>query len=196
MGKKLEGKNVVVTGSGRGIGRAVALLAAAEGAKVVVNDPGVAMDGSGTDKAPADQVVDAIRSGGGTAVANYDSVASVAGGENIIKTCVDSFGRIEDGEVWVHNIHISAYSHTGYARHDETRPRKLLLHKSEIRKLIGKVVERGMTLVPVRMYFKDGRVKVAISLAKGKKEHDRRETIRRRETDRETRAAIKERRRE
>jgi SsrA-binding protein len=106
----------------------------------------------------------------------------------------DSFGRVEDGEVWVHGLHISAYSHSGYARHEELRKRKLLLHKDEIRKLIGKVVERGMTLVPIRMYFKDGRVKVAISLAKGKKEHDRRETIKRRETDRETRAAIKERR--
>ncbi len=108
----------------------------------------------------------------------------------------DSFGRVQDGEVFVHNMHISAYSHRGYADHEATRPRKLLLHKSEIRKLIGKVVERGMTLVPVRMYFKTGRVKVSISLAKGKKEHDRRETIKRRETERESRAAIKERRRE
>ncbi len=106
----------------------------------------------------------------------------------------DSFGRVQDGEVFVHNVHISAYSHRGYADHEATRPRKLLLHKSEIRKLIGKVVERGMTLVPIRMYFKNGRVKVAISLAKGKKEYDRRETIKRRETERETRAAIKERR--
>jgi SsrA-binding protein len=108
----------------------------------------------------------------------------------------DSFGRIQDGEVFVHNMHISAYSHRGYADHEATRPRKLLLHKNEIRKLIGKVVERGMTLVPVRMYFKNGRVKVAISLAKGKKEHDRRETIKRREADRESRAAMKERRRD
>ncbi len=108
----------------------------------------------------------------------------------------DSFGRVQDGEVFVHNVHISAYSHRGYADHEATRPRKLLLHKSEIRKLIGKVVERGMTLVPVRLYFKNGRVKVAISLAKGKKEHDRRETIKRREAERESRAAIKERRRE
>ena len=72
--------------------------------------------------------------------------------------------------------------------------RKLLLHRHEIRKLIGKTVEKGMTLVPVRMYFKNGRVKVAVSLAKGKKEYDKRETIKRRETDRETRAAVKERR--
>jgi SsrA-binding protein len=106
----------------------------------------------------------------------------------------DSFGRVEDGEVFVHNMHISAYSHRGYADHDALRPRKLLLHKNEIRKLIGKVVERGMTLVPLRLYFKDGRVKVAICLAKGKQAHDRRETIKRREADRETRAAIKERR--
>jgi SsrA-binding protein len=108
----------------------------------------------------------------------------------------DSFGRVEDGEVWVHNVHISAYSHRGYADHDATRRRKLLLHKNEIRKLVGKTVERGMTLVPVRMYFKAGRVKVAISLAKGKKEHDRRETVKRREADQESRAAMKERRRE
>ncbi len=108
----------------------------------------------------------------------------------------DSFARVEDGEVYVHNMHISAYSHRGYSDHEATRRRKLLLHKNEIRKLIGKTVERGMTLVPVRMYFKNGRVKVAISLAKGKKEHDRRETIKRREAERESRAAIKERRRE
>jgi len=91
----LDGKAVVVTGAGRGIGRGVAELAAAEGAKVVVNDPGVATDGSGSDKGPADEVVDAIRSAGGTAVPNYDSVASMEAGERIIQTCVDAFGRID-----------------------------------------------------------------------------------------------------
>ncbi len=106
----------------------------------------------------------------------------------------DSFGRVEDGEIWIYNVHISPYSHRGYADHNPTRRRKLLLHRQEIKKLIGKTVERGMTLVPTRMYFKDGRIKVAISLAKGKKAHDKRETIKRRETDRETRAAVKERR--
>jgi SsrA-binding protein len=108
----------------------------------------------------------------------------------------DSFGRVEDGEIFVHNLHIGAYSNRGYSDHEATRRRKLLLHKSEIRKLIGKTVERGMTLVPVRMYFKNGRVKIAISLAKGKKEHDRRETVKRREGERDARAAMKERRRE
>jgi SsrA-binding protein len=103
----------------------------------------------------------------------------------------DSFARLEDGEVWVHNIHISPYSHRGYAAHDALRRRKLLLHASEIRKLVGKVEEKGMTLVPVRMYFKNKRVKIAVSLAKGKKDYDKRETIKRREADRETRAAIK-----
>jgi len=103
----------------------------------------------------------------------------------------DSFARVDKGEVFVHNLHISAYSHSGYASHDELRKRKLLLHLSEIRKLIGKTVERGMTLVPLRLYFKDGRAKLEIGLAKGKKEYDKRETIRRRETERETRAAIK-----
>ena len=106
----------------------------------------------------------------------------------------DSFARVEDGEVYLYNVNISPYSHRGYADHEPLRRRKLLLHRDEIRKLIGKTVEKGMTLVPVRLYFKNGRVKVAISLAKGKKEYDKRETIKRRETERETRAAVKSRR--
>ena len=106
----------------------------------------------------------------------------------------DSFARLDDGEVYLYNVNISQYSHRGYAQHEPLRRRKLLLHRHEIRKLVGKTVEKGMTLVPVRMYFMKGRVKVAISLAKGKKEYDKRETIKRRETDRETRAAIKSRR--
>jgi SsrA-binding protein len=103
----------------------------------------------------------------------------------------DSYARVEGDEVFVYNIHISAYTHRGYADHEPTRRRKLLLHRQEIRKLIGKTVERGMTLVPVRLYFKNNRVKVAVSLAKGKQAHDKREAIKRRETDRETRAAVK-----
>jgi len=103
----------------------------------------------------------------------------------------DSFARLEDGEVFLYNVNISPYSHRGYADHEPLRRRKLLLHRDEIRKLIGKTVEKGMTLVPVRLYYKKGRVKVAVSLAKGKKEYDKRETIKRREADRETRAAIK-----
>jgi SsrA-binding protein len=107
----------------------------------------------------------------------------------------DSFARVEDGEVYLYNVNISPYSHRGYADHEPMRRRKLLLHRNEILKLVGKTVEKGMTLVPVRMYFKNGRVKVAVSLAKGKKEYDKRETIKRRDTERETRAAVKERRR-
>ncbi len=107
----------------------------------------------------------------------------------------DSFARVEKGEVWLLNVHVSPYSHTGYAHHDERRQRKLLLHEHEIRKLAGRVAERGLTLVPLRMYFKNGRVKVQLALAKGKQAHDKRETIRRREIDRETRAAVKARRR-
>jgi SsrA-binding protein len=107
----------------------------------------------------------------------------------------DSYASLEGVEVWIHNVHISPYSHRGYADHEPTRKRKLLLHRQEIRKLIGRTIERGMTLVPIRMYFKNGHVKIALGLAKGKQAHDKRETIKRRETDRETRAAVKERRR-
>jgi len=106
----------------------------------------------------------------------------------------DSYARVEGGEVWIYNVHISSYRNRGYADHEPTRRRKLLLHRHEIRKLIGKTTERGMTIVPVRMYFKNGRVKVAVSLARGKKDYDKRETVKRRDADRETRAAIKSRR--
>ena len=105
----------------------------------------------------------------------------------------DSYARADRGEVWLMNVHVSPYSHTGYAHHEEKRQRKLLMHAHEIRKIIGRVAEKGLTLVPLEMYFKKGRVKVLLGLAKGKQAHDKRETIRRREVDRETRAAVKER---
>jgi NAD(P)-dependent dehydrogenase (short-subunit alcohol dehydrogenase family) len=94
-GSALAGKVVVVTGAGRGIGREIALLAAAEGARVVVNDPGVAADGSGTDVAPAEEVVATIRERGGTAVANFDSVAEPASANAIITSALDHFGRLD-----------------------------------------------------------------------------------------------------
>jgi SsrA-binding protein len=105
----------------------------------------------------------------------------------------DSFARLDRGEVWLMNVHVSPYSHSGYAHHDERRQRKLLLHQHEIQKLAGQVNQKGLTLVPLQLYFKNGRVKVALALVKGKQAHDKRETIRRREVDRETRAAVKER---
>ena len=103
----------------------------------------------------------------------------------------DSYARVENGEVWLMNVHISPYSHRGYASHEEMRQRKLLLHRTEIRKLLGKVAEKGLTLVPLDMHYKNGRVKVLLALAKGKQAHDKRDTIRQREVDRETRAAVK-----
>jgi NAD(P)-dependent dehydrogenase (short-subunit alcohol dehydrogenase family) len=92
---KLDGRNAVVTGAGRGIGRAVALLLAQEGANVVVNDPGVNVDGTGHDNGPAEQVVAEIKAAGGNAVANVDSVATADGGEAMVRQCVDAFGRID-----------------------------------------------------------------------------------------------------
>lgn len=106
----------------------------------------------------------------------------------------DSYCRLEQGEAYVFGLHIGQYSHDGYVGHDATRARKLLLHREELNKLLGKTTEKGLTIVPLRMYFKRGRVKLAIALAKGKNTIDKRETIRRREADRETRAALKSRR--
>ena len=105
----------------------------------------------------------------------------------------DSFARLDNGEVWLANVHTSPYSHTGNAHHEDRRQRKLLMHKHEINKLTGLVREKGLTLVPLQLYFKNGRLKTQLALVKGKQPHDKRETIRRREVDRETRAAVKQR---
>jgi SsrA-binding protein len=107
----------------------------------------------------------------------------------------DSYARVDKGEIWLLNMHIGPYSHTGWEAHPERRQRKLLLHRDEIRKLTGRIVEKGLTLVPLQLYFKNGRAKLQLGLARGKQAHDKRETLRRREVDRETRAAVKARQR-
>jgi SsrA-binding protein len=97
----------------------------------------------------------------------------------------DSYARIKKGEVFVHQIHISAYPFAFYGNHDPLRKRKLLLHKDEIKKLYGKVNEKGLSLIPLKLYFQNGKVKLTIALAKGKRKYDKRETIRRRDEKRD-----------
>ncbi|MBI4587902.1 MAG: SsrA-binding protein SmpB [Candidatus Rokubacteria bacterium] len=97
----------------------------------------------------------------------------------------DSYALIEGGEAWLVGCHISPYHHGSDANHDPERRRKLLLHRSEINRLLGKVQERGLTLVPLRLYFKNGRAKLELGLARGRKLHDRRRAIRDREMRRE-----------
>ena len=106
----------------------------------------------------------------------------------------DSFAEVQGNEAWLLNAHISQYSHGNRENHEPTRRRKLLLHRAEIDKLIGKVREKGLTLIPTKMYLKNGRVKVEFAIAKGKKQHDKRESERKREMDAEARAAIGRRR--
>jgi len=106
----------------------------------------------------------------------------------------ESYCRLEGAEAFLLGANIGQYSHGGSASHDAMRKRKLLLHREELNKLLGKTTIKGLTIVPLRLYFKNGRVKVAIALAKGKNVRDKRETIRRREAERETRAAVKGRR--
>lgn len=104
---------------------------------------------------------------------------------------VDSYASIKNGEVWLIGAHISEYKQGNINNHNPTRDRKLLLNKSEIRKLIGKTKEKGLTLIPLRIYFKNGRVKVELALAKGKKSYDKRETIAKRDFQREQERKIK-----
>jgi SsrA-binding protein len=106
----------------------------------------------------------------------------------------DAFAEVQGNEAWLLNAHISQYSHGNRENHEPTRRRKLLLHRAEIDKLIGKVREKGLTLIPTKMYLKNGRVKVEFAIAKGKKMHDKRETERKREMEAEARAAIGRRR--
>jgi SsrA-binding protein len=99
----------------------------------------------------------------------------------------DAFARIDSGEVWLHNAHIDEYSHGNLMNHQPTAPRKLLLHKTEIRKLFDLASVKGHTLVPLSFYWKNGKVKVALAVGKGKVQHDKRETIKKRDADRELR---------
>ncbi len=105
----------------------------------------------------------------------------------------DGYGAVKAGEVWLLNCHISPYEQGNRMNHEPLRSRKLLLHRQEIRKLIGKTAERGMTLVPLRIYFYKGRAKCEIALAKGKKLFDKREKERRKTMEREARQAMKQR---
>ncbi|MGO9493654.1 MAG: SsrA-binding protein SmpB [Terracidiphilus sp.] len=102
----------------------------------------------------------------------------------------DAYGLIKDGEAFLLNLHIGPYSHGNIANHDETRTRKLLMHREEVRKLLSKTQVKGHTLIPTRLYFKKGRVKCELALARGKQDWDKRETERRRDADREARAAV------
>jgi SsrA-binding protein len=103
---------------------------------------------------------------------------------------VDGYATVDDGEVWLRNVHIPEYLQGTWTNHEPRRPRKLLLRKDEIRKLIGKTKEGGYTLVPLALYFKDGYAKVEIALAKGKKSYDKRQDLARREADREAARAV------
>ena len=107
----------------------------------------------------------------------------------------DSYAAERGGELYLMQCHISPYSHAYYENHDPLRPRKLLVHRRELRKLIGKISQRGLTLIPTRVYFRRGRLKVELALAKGKKLHDRRAAVRERDLDREVKAELKERNR-
>ena len=97
----------------------------------------------------------------------------------------DSYARIKDGEVFVYQMHIGPYPFAHYENHDPLRTRKLLLHKQEIKRMYAKVNEKGHTLVPLKIYFKDGKVKMSLALAKGKRQYDKREAIKRRDEQRE-----------
>jgi SsrA-binding protein len=105
----------------------------------------------------------------------------------------DAYAEVRDGEVWLRNMHIAPYKPAARENHDPDRPRKLLLHRREIERLIGKTAERGLTLVPTRVYFSGPRAKVELALARGKEMHDKRRSIKERETRREIERALTER---
>src|SRR5471030_220504 len=101
----------------------------------------------------------------------------------------DAFARVDKNEVWIYNVHIDEYSHGNLQNHAPKAPRKLLLHKSEIRKLFGLIAVNGNALIPLSFYWKNGKVKVALGVGKGKVEYDRRDDIKKRDSDRELKRA-------
>ena len=136
---------------------------------------------------------------------NYEILERVEAGMSLVGTEVksirdgglnfrDSFVLFKAGELFLVGCRIGPYSHGNIMNHPEDRDRKLLLHKKEILKIGGKATERGLTIVPLKAYFKKGRVKIEIGLARGKKAHDKRETLKRKDLERETRQAVRERR--
>ncbi len=114
-------------------------------------------------------------------------VKSIRSGRANLK---DAYGLVNNGELWLLNAHISPYEHGSYSNHASLRTRKLLVHREELKRLIGQTQQKGLTLIPTRMYFKNGRVKVELALAKGKQLWDKRETERRRTADKEAREAV------
>ena len=114
-------------------------------------------------------------------------VKSIRSGKANLK---DAYGLVKDGELWLLNCHISPYEHGSYSNHAAVRTRKLLAHQDQIRKLFGATQQKGLTLIPTRLYFKGGKVKVELAVARGKQHWDKRETERRRTADREAREAI------
>ena len=116
-------------------------------------------------------------------------VKSLRGGKVQLK---DGYAALRDGEVWLYNVHIAPYDPAARENHELERPRKLLLHRREIDRLMGRTQEKGLTLIPTRVYFKGPHAKVEIALARGKDVHDKRETIRRREQQREVERALRD----
>lgn len=104
----------------------------------------------------------------------------------------DAFGKIKNGEVFIHQMHISPYEQGNRYNHETTQPRKLLLHKAEISKLAGKINEKGYTLVPLRLYFKKGKVKIEIGLGRGKTLYDKRQTLKKKDDQREMQRITKQ----
>ncbi len=104
----------------------------------------------------------------------------------------DGYASVRDGELWLHNVHIPPYGPAARENHEPERPRKLLAHRREIERLIGRTQERGLTIVPTRIYFSDGRAKVEIALARGKDRFDKRESIKAREQQRDVERALRD----
>jgi SsrA-binding protein len=103
---------------------------------------------------------------------------------------IDGFAQLDGGEAWLHNVHIPEYAQGTWTNHSARRRRKLLMHRAEIDKLVGKMQETGFTLVPLSLYFSNGRVKVEVALARGKKEYDKRQTLREKQDRRESERVI------
>ncbi len=123
----------------------------------------------------------------GIALLGTESKSIRAGRANL----AEGYARVERREVWLHGVHIAPWTHSGLANHEPTRPRKLLVHRAEVTMLAAEVKQKGYTLVPLRLYVKNGVAKLELGVARGKRKYDKRQAIKQRETQREMRAAVR-----
>ena len=187
--RPVDQQTILITGATDGLGRALAHELAAQGATLIVHgrskEKGEKLISDNRRARHDYHLLDRFEAG---VVLTGTEVKSLREGKTSLQ---QAYADVREGEAWLHGVHIPEYGQGNRANHDPDRPRKLLLHRGEIDSLYGRIRERGLTLVPTRLYFKDGRVKVELAVARGKEQRDKRRDVAERDAKRQVERALK-----